>query len=154
MSKVLIGIIVVIAGYLAFNSLNSEEDNSVVRTDKEVLDTKEITPEPVEEMILQSLKSVIGDYGLQVTSSKGKKVTQQILSIKSDNTFEFRRFTMKTEGESIDESASGDFSYDKNMLVLTFSEQRNMTIFPEDQIHLTVNNDGNIDYNGFIFLKD
>lgn len=164
MNRILIVVIVVIAGYLAFNSLNSEDDNSVVTTDKTIsernkkivteLDNRSVVEVPEEAMVLQSFDSILGDYSLQITSHKGARENKQTLTVNEDNTFELRRYTLKSSEIAIDETASGDFSYDENILILTFSAKRNMTIFPNNELTLKVDNDGNIRFGSFVFLKE
>lgn len=156
MNKILIGLILVIAGYLAYDSLSTEEGSTATinTTLVNTQDNVQETPVAEKEIILKSLNSIVGLYRLQITSNKGNKITEQALNIKSDNTFEMRRFTLKSDGNNVDETTKGNFSYDKNTLILTFSEDRNMDVFPEGEIKLTVKNNGNINYNSFEFIKE
>lgn len=154
--NLLIAVIIGISIYIFWSGDESSDISSASQEVNENI-SRTTTPEysnAPEEVILQSLDSIFGDYGLKITSKKGKTTTGQFLSIKENNTFELRRYTIETVDDQVDVTASGDFSYDQNKLTLNFSGQRDIKIFPEVKIEMTLTNNGDIKYGSFYFIKE
>ena len=146
MNKALIVIIVVISAYLIYGSFSNDEKVSleeVATVDKNALDIADVpvTKEPAFENKSASLDGV---YSLYIKSDLAE--TNQEFVFQPDGTFTLRRYVLEPKDDGRDVITNGTYTIEKNKVNLIFRENRDIDVFPEQLIILTIKRNGNLVY--------
>jgi hypothetical protein len=154
MNRILIIIIVVIGGYLAFTSLNSEE-TSVPVTAKTSLNTQdeiEHIKEAVTEDVYDNKNTTLdGRYLLNITTETSE--TSQVFDFSSNGSFELSRQMIRPNPE-VGGSIEGTYFIQGNTVHLVFPVDRDKKAFPLDTAEMTVISETELKYGNSIAVLD
>ena len=155
MNKIVIGIGVVLSAYLIYTSVNNEEGEAPVSSEK-MIENQEITEDtPVLEEVIPYVNTeeyLDSRYSLLIESDLAK--TNQEFTFTSDYNFELRRYVIVPEDDQRDSTTTGTYSMKKNEVTLTFELERDLDVFIEDIIILNMRRNGNLQYGPFELIKE
>jgi len=157
MNKALIVIIVVISAYLGYTSINSEEDNASITSEKvspvkEVNVQEKIVVTPVPENLYDNKKTTLdGRYILNITTKTTE--TSQVFAFSSNGTFKLNRH-MISPNPAISGSIEGTYSITGNTINLVFPAVRDMEAFPVDTATMKIKSETELQYGNFIAILD
>ena len=149
MNKILIGVIVVIAGYLAFTSISNEKENT---TENTIVKQEKIEEIPVPENTYKNEKMTLdGTYILNITTDTTE--TSQVFTFSSDGTFELNR-KMINPNPALAGSIQGTYFIQNNTVNLVFPADRDKKTFAVDTAEMTIISETELEYSGYIASLD
>ena len=157
MNKPLIVIIVVIAAYLGYNSLNNEENDTATTSEtissEKSLDSQEkIEDTPVPEDLYDNKNTTLdGRYVLNITTATTE--TSQVFTFSSNGTFELNRH-MISPNPALSGNVAGTYSIKGNTIHLVFPAERDKKTFSVDTAEMTIKSETELEYGGFIARLD
>ncbi|WP_339722879.1 hypothetical protein [uncultured Paraglaciecola sp.] len=141
MNKVLIGLGIILSAYLIYSAVSNEDTESNITTTEQNIEVKE-KQEMYEEYQLSDddQAGVYGTYAIIVENEK--MAAKQVYTLNSDGTFDHTR-TM-SRPKDLSGNSTGSYVLNKNLITLTFAEDRDTTVFPLQIIEMALLKNGNL----------
>ena len=140
MNKTLIAILIAGAGYVAYDSMQSENKTPSQDTITEV-NIKEDKAMYEEHQLTDDEKSeIFGTYAVKIEDEN--MTATQVYTLNSDGTFDHSR-TM-SRPKKINAATSGNYELNGNLLTLHFGEDRDKSNFPLETIEMAITKSGTI----------
>jgi hypothetical protein len=160
MNKILLSGVILLGGYISYTAIFSDKDGadkkSLVDLEQTVVIDKsslQQTPELKDIAPFENNEEHLdGTYTLNIKSDLAE--TNQEFVFTSDNKFKQRRYVVSPGSDQRDSTTIGTYSIEKNTITLTFESERDLDIFPEDIIILTMKRSGNLKYGPFELVKE
>lgn len=154
MNRILIIIIAVIGGYLAFTSFNNEETSTPIATEASLNtqdEVEHITETVAKEVYDNKNTTLDGRYLLNITTETSE--TSQVFNFSSNGSFELSRQMIRPNPEQ-GGSIEGTYFIQGNTVHLVFPVDRDKKTFPLDTAEMTVLSETELKYGNSIAVLD